>query len=81
MKEENLKDVFSSLQISNVATVLEDLEFINVAGKTLDMDEIDRESLHLLIFLFMQFLSASHQAIMPPEEAAAASSSKHGKVT
>lgn len=51
----------SPFQISNVGTVMEELEYINVAAKTLDMDEIDRESLHLLIFLFMQFLSHSHQ--------------------
>ena len=29
-------------------------EYANVAAKTLDMDEIDKESLHLLVFLFMQ---------------------------
>ncbi len=32
-------------------------EYVNVAAKTLDLDEIDKETLHLLIFLFMQFLS------------------------
>ena len=38
-------------------------EYVNVAAKTLDMDEIDKETLHLLVFLFMQFLSTPEQVI------------------
>ena len=59
-------------QISNVGTVLDDLEYVNIAAKTLDMDEIDKEALHLLVFLFMQYLSHQDQSILPKEE-------KHGK--
>ena len=40
-------------------------EYANVAAKTLDMDEIDKESLHLLVFLFMQFLSHPEMAKVP----------------
>lgn len=36
---------------------MDEMEYINVAAKTLDLDEIDKETLHLLVFLFMQFLS------------------------
>ena len=36
-------------------------DYVNVAAKTLDMDEIDKETLHLLVFLFMQFLSTPEQ--------------------
>ena len=53
-------------QISNVGAVMEEMEYMNVAAKTLDMDEIDKESLHLLVFLFMQFLSHTDQAFLPP---------------
>jgi hypothetical protein len=38
-----------------------DSEYINVAAKTLDLEEIDKETLHLLVFLFMQFLSTPEQ--------------------
>ncbi len=44
-------------------------EYVNVAAKTLDMDEIDKETLHLLVFLFMQFLSTPDQAMLPPPPA------------
>ena len=43
----------------------EESEYANVAAKTLDMDEIDKESLHLLVFLFMQFLSHPEMAKVP----------------
>ena len=33
----------------------------NVAAKSGDLDEVDKESIHLLVFLFMQFLSCSDQ--------------------
>jgi hypothetical protein len=55
-------------QLSNVGTIFEEMEYTNVAAKTLDMDEIDKETLHLLVFLFMQFLSHPEQAKMPPQQ-------------
>jgi len=38
-----------------------DSEYVNVAAKTLDLEEIDKETLHLLVFLFLQFLSTPEQ--------------------
>ena len=50
-----------SKQGSNVATLVmsdhDAMEYVNVAAKTVDLDEVDKESIHLLVFLFMQ---ASH---------------------
>ena len=43
----------------------DECEYANVAAKTLEMDEIDKESLHLLVFLFMQFLSHPEMARAP----------------
>nr|XP_040575380.1 protein unc-79 homolog [Lepeophtheirus salmonis] len=51
-------------QISNVGTVVDELEYVNVAAKTVDLDEIDKETLHLTVFLFMQFLSHPEQATL-----------------
>ena len=65
-------------QISNVGTVVEELEYANVAAKTLDMDEIDKESLHLLVFLFMQFLSHPEQARLPQADDSSKGSSSTG---
>ena len=41
------------------------MEYVNVAAKTVDLDEVDKESIHLLVFLFMQFLSQPDQAEVP----------------
>ena len=48
---------------SNVATMIDEMEYTgcNVAAKSVDLDEVDKESIHLLVFLFMQFLSCSDQ--------------------
>ena len=48
---------------SNVATMIDEMEYTgcNVAAKSVDLDEVDKESIHLLVFLFMQFLSCSEQ--------------------
>ena len=56
-----------SKQGSNVATMIDDMEYTgcNVAAKSVDLDEVDKESIHLLVFLFMQFLSCAEQAIIP----------------
>ena len=50
---------------SNVATMIDDMEYTgcNVAAKSVDLDEVDKESIHLLVFLFMQFLSCAEQVI------------------
>ena len=48
---------------SNVATMMDEMEYTgcNIAAKSVDLDEVDKESIHLLVFLFMQFLSCSDQ--------------------
>ena len=33
-------------------------------------DEVDKETIHLLVFLFMQFLSQADQAVIPGEKEA-----------
>eukprot|EP00094_Tigriopus_californicus_P000131 TCALIF_00127-PA protein Name:"Similar to UNC79 Protein unc-79 homolog (Homo sapiens)" AED:0.02 eAED:0.04 QI:0/0/0/0.66/0.5/0.33/3/0/2591 len=55
-------------QPSSAAMMGEESEYINVAAKTLDLDEIDKETLHLLVFLFTQFLSYSDYAKFPEEK-------------
>ena len=46
-----------------MATMMDEMEYTgcNVAAKSVDLDEVDKESIHLLVFLFMQFLSCSDQ--------------------
>ena len=39
-----------SKQGSNVAAVVEEMEYVNVAAKTVDLDEVDKESIHLKMF-------------------------------
>jgi hypothetical protein len=34
----------------------------------LEQDEVDKETIHLLVFLFMQFLSQPEQASIPGEK-------------
>ena len=43
--------------------MIDDMEYTgcNVAAKSVDLDEVDKESIHLLVFLFMQFLSCAEQ--------------------
>ena len=43
--------------------MVDEMEFhgSNIAAKTVDMDEVDKESIHLLVFLFTQFLSCGDQ--------------------
>ena len=56
----------------------DECEYANVAAKTLDMDEIDKESLHLLVFLFMQFLSHPEMAKVPDGHGGHGHGSGHG---
>ena len=51
-----------SKQVSNVATVIDELECTNIAAKTSDLEEVDKETIHFLVFLFMQYLSHPDQA-------------------
>lgn len=45
--------------------MIDELEYINIAAKTVELDDIDKETIHLLVFLFMQFLSHPDQAVLP----------------
>ena len=36
-----------------------------MAARSVDLDEVDKETIHLLVFLFMQFLSQPEQAVIP----------------
>lgn len=45
----------------------EDPYITNCLHRIIDLEELDKETIHLLIFLFMQFLSRSDQAF-PTEE-------------
>lgn len=62
LKNKNSKEHSLSKQVSNVATVIDELEYINIAAKTVDIEQVDKETIHLLVFLFMQFLSHAEQA-------------------
>ena len=43
--------------------MIDEMEYVgcNIAAKSVDLDEVDKESIHLLVFLFMQFLSCADQ--------------------
>ena len=65
MKINLFLNIYNCIEIkgSNVATMIDDMEYTgcNVAAKSVDLDEVDKESIHLLVFLFMQFLSCAEQ--------------------
>ena len=42
--------------------ILDELECTNIAAKTSDLEEVDKETIHFLVFLFMQYLSHPDQA-------------------
>ena len=46
-----------------MATMVDELEYVgyNIAAKSVDLDDVGKESIHLLVFLFMQFLSCADQ--------------------
>ena len=67
LKNKISKEHLLSKQVSNVATVIDELEYINIAAKTVDIDEVDKETIHLLVSLFMQFLSHAEQAQVHPD--------------
>ena len=45
--------------------IIEDVEFKDVAYRSMELENIDKETIHLLVFLFMQFLSNPDQAVIP----------------
>ena len=57
LKNKLYKEHSLSKQVSNVATVIDELEYTNIAAKTTDLEEVDKETIHFLVFLFMQYLS------------------------
>ena len=57
IKNKLYKEHSLSKQVSNVATVIDELEYTNIAAKTTDLEEVDKETIHFLVFLFMQYLS------------------------
>ena len=40
-------------------------EWYMITWTCFHQDEVDKETIHLLVFLFMQFLSQSEQAVIP----------------
>jgi len=50
---------------SQSGTFNEDIDYKEIAIKSMDLGSIDKETLHLMVFLFMQFLSHPHQAEIP----------------
>lgn len=69
LKNKNSKEHLLSKQVSNVATVIDELEYINIAAKTMDIEEVDKETIHRLVFLFMQFLSHAEQCCSKNDKA------------
>jgi len=51
--------------LSNPGTIPDELDFKDVAAKSMDLENIEKETIHLLVFLFMQFLSHTEQAKIP----------------
>ena len=51
--------------VSQSGTVSEDIDVKDVAVRSIDLDTVDKETLHLLVFLFMQFLSHPNHARLP----------------
>ena len=50
----------------------EDLDFKDVAPKSMHIEQTDKETVHLLVFLFMQFLASPQQAETPENKDSAA---------
>lgn len=58
--------VFSDGHVQSLNTV-HDQNLLGVLQRVIDLEEMDRETMHLLVFLLMQFLSRSDQAF-PSED-------------
>ena len=54
------------------AQMAEDLDFKDVAPKSMHIEQTDKETVHLLVFLFMQFLASPQQAEAPENKDSAA---------
>ena len=50
---------------SHSGTLSEDLDYKDLALLSLELEDINKETIHLLVFLFMHFLSSSSQTIIP----------------
>ena len=50
---------------SQSGTLSEELELKDIAIKSLEIEEVYKETLHLLVFLFMHFLSYPNQTKIP----------------
>lgn len=51
--------------ISQSGTMMDELEYKDVASRSMELESVEKETIHLLVFLFMQFLSQSEQAVVP----------------
>uniref|UniRef100_T1JB25 Protein unc-79 homolog n=1 Tax=Strigamia maritima TaxID=126957 RepID=T1JB25_STRMM len=49
----------------------EENSFVNMLHRALEAEDSDKDTMHLLVFLFMQFLSQSDQAVLSDEKAVA----------
>ena len=55
----------NTMTASQSGTLSDELEWKDLAVRSLNIDEVNRESLHLLVFLFMHFLSYPNQTEIP----------------
>lgn len=55
----------NTMTASQSGTLSDDLDWKDLAVRSLDIDEVNRETLHLLVFLFMHFLSYPNQTEIP----------------
>ena len=51
--------------LSHPGTIPDEMDFKDVAAKSMDLENIEKETIHLLVFLFMQYLSHAEQAKIP----------------
>ena len=57
---------------SQSGTLSEDLDFKDLAVLSLELEEINKETIHLLVFLFMHFLSCTNQTVIPENKSSLA---------
>ena len=50
---------------SQSGTLNEELDFKDLAVLSLELEDINKETIHLLVFLFMHFLSCTNQTVIP----------------
>jgi hypothetical protein len=49
------------IHLLNAGSATDDGNLVGFLHRVIDLEEADRETMHLLVFLFMQFLSRSDQ--------------------